>query len=209
MAAHRVLVHISRNEHRVLNPDDVYFLRTTGGKTEIRLSSRIPIVDVRPIGGVPPLLGPFGFVRANREIVVNLNRISVIRLQADGSPLLDDGWTRSNPQRSGDGSYRCAPNDQTPGSIGRTPSRNLLSLLQSDWNHQLHAPRRNNRNRGPMNPLAQLNCTTERTMRSRWMRLRGYGFEIQSSRPLPTYPLRLGWSFRARDPGKNPNPTPT
>ena len=84
MAIRRVLVHISRNEHRVLDPDHVYYLRAKGGETEVRLRSRIPIVDVRPIGEVAPLFESFGFVRAHREIVVNLNRISVIRLQADG-----------------------------------------------------------------------------------------------------------------------------
>ncbi len=34
MACRRVLDHISRKEHRLLDPDDVYFLRAKGRKTE-------------------------------------------------------------------------------------------------------------------------------------------------------------------------------
>lgn len=84
MATHRVLVHISRSEHRVLDPDDVYFLRARGGETEVRLRSRTPLVDVRPIGEVAPLFEPLGFVRIHREHAVNLAHIRLIRLQADG-----------------------------------------------------------------------------------------------------------------------------
>ena len=84
MTQHRILIHISRSEHRVLDPEDVYFLRASGGETEVRLRSRIPLVDVRPIGEVAPLFEPFGFVRIHREQAVNLARIRVLRLQADG-----------------------------------------------------------------------------------------------------------------------------
>ncbi len=58
MAISRVVVHISRSEHRVLDPEDVYYLRAKGGETEIRLRSRTPLVDVRPIGEVAPLFEP-------------------------------------------------------------------------------------------------------------------------------------------------------
>jgi DNA-binding LytR/AlgR family response regulator len=84
MTTHRVPVHISRNEHRVLDPDDVYFLRASGGETEVRLRSRTPLVDLRPIGEVAPLFEPFGFVRIHREFAVNIARIRLLRLQADG-----------------------------------------------------------------------------------------------------------------------------
>ncbi len=77
-------MHVSKNEHRVIDPHDVYFLRADGGETEIRLRSRTLLVDVRPIGEVAPLFEAFGFIRIHREHVVNLNRISLIRLQADG-----------------------------------------------------------------------------------------------------------------------------
>ena len=84
MAPHRILIHISRSEHRVLDPDGVYFLRASGGETEIRLRSRTPLVDVRPIGEVAPLFEPFGFVRIHREHAVNPAHIRLLRLQADG-----------------------------------------------------------------------------------------------------------------------------
>ncbi len=84
MAPHRILIHISRSEHRVLDPDDVYFLRASGGETEIRLRSRTPLVDVRPIGEVAPLFEPFGFIRIHREHAVNPAHIRLLRLQADG-----------------------------------------------------------------------------------------------------------------------------
>jgi DNA-binding LytR/AlgR family response regulator len=79
-----VVVHISRSEHRVLDPEDVYYLRAKGGETEVRLRSRTPLVDVRPIGGLEPLFEPFGFVRIHREHAVNIARFRLLRLQADG-----------------------------------------------------------------------------------------------------------------------------
>ena len=84
MVARRILVHISRGEHRVLDPDDVYYLRARGGETEIRLRSRTPLIDVRPIGEVAPLFESFGFVRIHREHAVNIARIRLLRIQADG-----------------------------------------------------------------------------------------------------------------------------
>ena len=84
MTPHRIVIHISRSEQRVLDPDDVYYLRARGGETEVRLRSRTPLVDVRPIGEVAPLFEAFGFVRTHREHAVNLCRIRLLRLQADG-----------------------------------------------------------------------------------------------------------------------------
>ena len=84
MAPHRILIHISRSEHRVLDPDDVYFLRACGGETEIRMRSRTPLVDVRPIGEVAPFFEPHGFVRIHREHGVNIAHIRLFRLQSDG-----------------------------------------------------------------------------------------------------------------------------
>ena len=83
MAPRRILIRISRSEHRVLDPDDAYYLRASGGETEVRLRSRTPLVDVRPIGEVVPLFEPLGFVRIHREHAVNVARIRLLRLQAD------------------------------------------------------------------------------------------------------------------------------
>ncbi len=84
MVPDRILIHISRSEHRVLDPNDVYYLRARGGETEVRLRSREPLIDLRPIGEVAPLFEPHGFVRVHREHAVNIARIRLLRLQADG-----------------------------------------------------------------------------------------------------------------------------
>ena len=83
MVPNRILIHISRTEHRVLDPNDVYLLNARGGETEIRLRSRTPLVDVRPIGEVAPMFEPFGFVRIHREHAVNIAHIRLLRLQSD------------------------------------------------------------------------------------------------------------------------------
>jgi len=49
----------------------------------VRLRSRTPPVDVRPIGEVVPLFEPFGFVRIHREHAVNMAHARLLRLQAD------------------------------------------------------------------------------------------------------------------------------
>ncbi len=80
MASHRILIHISRSEHRVLDPDDVYYLRARGGETEIRLRSRTPLVDVRPIGEVAPLFEPFHKCQV-RSFVVTCSSLPENRVQ--------------------------------------------------------------------------------------------------------------------------------
>ena len=84
MPIRRVLLHVAEGEHRVVDPDDVYALHASGGETEVRLRSRDPLVDLRPIGDVAPLFEPFGFARIHREHAVNLHRVVLVRRQADG-----------------------------------------------------------------------------------------------------------------------------
>jgi DNA-binding LytR/AlgR family response regulator len=84
MTITRALVHISRSEHRVIDPLDIYLLRARGGETEIRLRARKPLVDVRPLGEVMDSFEPLGFVRIHREHAVNPAHVRLIRLQADG-----------------------------------------------------------------------------------------------------------------------------
>ena len=84
MTITRALVHISRSEHRVIDPLDIYLLRARGGETEIRLRARKPLVDVRPLGEVMDSFEPLGFVRIHREHAVNVARIALLRLQSDG-----------------------------------------------------------------------------------------------------------------------------
>jgi len=78
------MIHISRSEQRVLDPDDVYCLHSRGGETEIRLRSRTPLIDLRPLGEVASLFESHGFVRIHREHAVNIAHVRLLRLQADG-----------------------------------------------------------------------------------------------------------------------------
>jgi DNA-binding LytR/AlgR family response regulator len=82
--AQRVLVHISRSEQRVVDPDDVYCLVANGGETEVRLRGRTPLVDIRPLGELLPSFEPLGFVRIHHQHAVNPTRVRLLRLQADG-----------------------------------------------------------------------------------------------------------------------------
>lgn len=84
MGSHRVLVHVSRAEHRVVDADEIYCLLGRGGETEVRLRSRTPLVDVRELGEVAPLLEPFGIIRIHRGHAVNVAHVSLVRLQGDG-----------------------------------------------------------------------------------------------------------------------------
>jgi hypothetical protein len=56
MDIQRVVVELSETEHRVLDPGDVYFLAGAGGRTEVRLRGREPLVDVRELQEVPVTL---------------------------------------------------------------------------------------------------------------------------------------------------------
>jgi DNA-binding LytR/AlgR family response regulator len=82
--ARRVLIHVAGGRRIPIEPDDVFLLEAVGGQTEVRLRSRTPLVDLRPIGDVAPLFEPFGFVRIHREHAVNLAHVAVVRLQSDG-----------------------------------------------------------------------------------------------------------------------------
>jgi DNA-binding LytR/AlgR family response regulator len=82
--AQRVLVHISRSEQRVIDPDDVYCLVATGGETEVRLRGRTPLIDIRPLGELLPSFEPLGFVRIHHQHAVNPAHVRLLRLQADG-----------------------------------------------------------------------------------------------------------------------------
>jgi DNA-binding LytR/AlgR family response regulator len=82
--AQRVLVHISRSEQRVIDPDDVYCLVATGGETEVRLRGRTPLIDMRPPGEVLPSFESLGFVRIHYQHAVNPIHVRLLRLQADG-----------------------------------------------------------------------------------------------------------------------------
>ncbi len=75
----RVLVNISELRRVPVAPKDVYFLEAVGGDTLVRLRSKRPLRDVRPLGTLLKEFTPYGFLRIHRDHAVNLARIQEIR----------------------------------------------------------------------------------------------------------------------------------
>lgn len=84
MSGQRILVHLSRTEYRVVDPDDVYLVEARGDESHIRLRGRSPLVDIRPLGDLEPILSVAGILRIHRQHAVNPSRIHTLRRQADG-----------------------------------------------------------------------------------------------------------------------------
>jgi len=84
MASPQILVHLSRTEHRVVDPNDIYFVQAHGDESLVRLRGRHPLVDIRPLGDVEPTLSAAGIIRIHRRHAVNPSRIHIIRRKADG-----------------------------------------------------------------------------------------------------------------------------
>ena len=98
---HRVLVNISELRRVPVDPEDVYFLEAVGGDTLVRLRSKRPLRDVRPLGTLLKEFTPYGFLRIHRNHAVNLARIQEIRRRAS--------WTERMAWRRGPLgiAYRC------------------------------------------------------------------------------------------------------
>ncbi len=60
MVRQRILVHLSRTEHRVIDREDVYFVQADGDESHVRLRGRNPLVDIRPLGDLEPTLAASG-----------------------------------------------------------------------------------------------------------------------------------------------------
>ena len=84
MSGKLLLVHLSRTEHRVVDPEDIYFVEAQGDESHVRLRGRNPLVDIRPLGDLEPALSAAGIIRIHRQHAVNPARIHTIRQQADG-----------------------------------------------------------------------------------------------------------------------------
>ncbi len=80
----RILVHPSRSEHRVVDPEDIYFVLADGDTSIVRLRGRRPLVDIRPLGDLESTLSAAGIIRIHRQHAVNPLRILILRAQADG-----------------------------------------------------------------------------------------------------------------------------
>jgi len=84
MARQRFLIHLSRTEHRVVDPEDIFFVQAQGDESHVRLRGRRLLVDIRPLGDLEPILSTAGIIRIHRQHAVNPSRIHIIRKQADG-----------------------------------------------------------------------------------------------------------------------------
>lgn len=84
MTTPRFLVRLSRTEHRVVDPADIYLVEAHGDESHVRLRGRRPLVDIRPLGDLEPILAAAGILRIHRQHAVNPARIHTLRRQADG-----------------------------------------------------------------------------------------------------------------------------
>ena len=75
----RVLLHLADRRRRLVDPADVYLLEADEDDTLVRLRSRHPLRDLRPLGEVFAVFEPFGFVRIHTSWAVNLNRTREVR----------------------------------------------------------------------------------------------------------------------------------
>ncbi len=75
----RVLIKVSALRRVPVAPKDVYFLEAVGGDSLVRLRSKRPLPDVRPLGTLLEEFKPYGFLRIHRNHAVNLARIREIR----------------------------------------------------------------------------------------------------------------------------------
>jgi DNA-binding LytR/AlgR family response regulator len=78
----RLLLHLARDERRVVDPHDVYFLEATGETTLVRLRSSRRLRDTRALGELLPLVAPFGVVRVHRNHAVNVRHVLEVRRRA-------------------------------------------------------------------------------------------------------------------------------
>lgn len=85
--AGRLLVHLRRDRRMAVDPDKIILLEAAGGETHIRTRKTTPLVDIRPLGQLAPLLEEYGFLRVHRSYMVNLRRIQEVRMRASGG-----GW---------------------------------------------------------------------------------------------------------------------
>jgi DNA-binding LytR/AlgR family response regulator len=75
----RLLLRLARDRRRAIDPAEVFFLEAVGQRTLVRLRSPARLTDVRAIGDVVSLLGPFGIVRVHRNHAVNVRAVLEVR----------------------------------------------------------------------------------------------------------------------------------
>ena len=82
-----VLLHLTDQVRRAVDPAEVFLLEAVGDETDVRLRGAKPLRDVRSIGEVLPAFEAAGLVRIHRSYAVNPQRVHEIRPRRRGS-----GW---------------------------------------------------------------------------------------------------------------------
>lgn len=78
-AAPRLLVRLSPDRWRAVDPGDVYYIEAAEDDTRVRLRSRDVLTDVRRMAELDEILSAAGFVRIHRSYLVNPGRILELR----------------------------------------------------------------------------------------------------------------------------------
>jgi len=84
LPADRLAIRLARDERRLVDVADVYYLEAEAGSTLVRLRSARALRDVRRLPEMLRLLAKAGFVRIHRNHAVNLRRVRELRRQRDG-----------------------------------------------------------------------------------------------------------------------------
>lgn len=84
--ADRLLLHLAEDRRQPVEPMDIYLVEADQGNTLVRTRHAEPLLDVRQLSYLLPLLEPHGFYQINRSQAVNLRRIREIRRTPD------DAW---------------------------------------------------------------------------------------------------------------------
>lgn len=84
LPANRLVIRLSREERRLVDIADVYYLGAEAGATLVRLRSARTLRDVRRLPALLSVLTGEGFVRIHRNHAVNLGRVRELRRQRDG-----------------------------------------------------------------------------------------------------------------------------
>ena len=75
----KVLLHLSSDLRRAVDPAGVYYMEAVGGDTLLRRRGRTPIKDVRRLGDIMKTWRNRGFVRIHRNHAVNLRHVLEVR----------------------------------------------------------------------------------------------------------------------------------
>jgi DNA-binding LytR/AlgR family response regulator len=71
----RFLVQLAAGRWRAVDLEDVYYVEAEGHDCRVRLRERAALPDTRRLAELEALLGPAGFVRIHRSLLVNPRRV--------------------------------------------------------------------------------------------------------------------------------------